>query len=260
MELYGLVGLTLVHSFSRDYFTRRFSAEGRDADYRNFELPDIGLLLELIDRHPDLRGLNVTIPYKQQVIPLLDSLDPTAAAIGAVNTIGFLPPVTPGAPRRLRGYNTDAPAFAASLAPMLAGGNHRRALILGTGGASLAVAHALRSLALEASFVSRRAGRADFTYADLTPDVVGAHTVVVNATPCGTWPDVDQAPPFPYHLLTPRHICHDLVYNPAVTRFMAESAARGAAVKNGAEMLRLQAEAAWRIWQSTLTALSFKLK
>lgn len=248
-EIYGLVGRSLGHSFSQRFFTQKFADELTDAAYLNFAIDSIDNLPEIIHAHADrLRGLNVTIPYKTEVMALLDRIDPAAAEIGAVNTIAFSRDPATG---RLSttGFNTDVVGFRESLRPMLRPAD-RYALVLGSGGASKAVVAALRQLGITPTVVSRTPREGVITYADLDAATVGRSTVIVNATPLGTWPDTDALPPFPYDLLGPDHICHDLVYNPAMTAFMREAAARGAAVKNGLEMLRLQALAAWEIWQA----------
>lgn len=224
----------------------KFAREGIAAEYRNFELPDIGELPGLLAQWPELLGFNVTIPYKQAIIPMLAALDESAQRVGAVNVVRV------ESDGSLRGFNTDAGAFAESLAGLLAGRRHpERALVLGTGGASLAVKAALRGMGIEPQGVSRRAGAGLITYQDLTPEVMAAHELVVNATPLGTFPDVHEAPAIPYDALTPRHACFDLVYNPDPTLFMRLAAERGAAVCSGLGMLRLQAEGSWHIWNKT---------
>lgn len=250
MDIYGIIGYPLGHSFSAKYFNDKFAAEGIDAEYVKFELQDIGDLMELVAETPDLAGLNVTIPYKQQVMPYLTSLDPEAREVGAVNVIRFDRPEGPDGPVYLAGYNSDLEGFRESIRPLLTP-LCRKALILGTGGASNAVACGLRSLGLEYSKVSRRPGEGVITYADLTPEVMADHQVIVNATPVGTYPDIDACPDIPYSLVTPAHLCFDLVYNPEETRFLRQCAERGARVKNGYEMLLLQAEGAWRIWNGS---------
>ncbi len=244
-RLYGLIGYPLGHSFSQDYFNRKFEAENIDARYINFEIPEIADLKLILDHNRNLNGLNVTIPYKQQVIAMLDEMDPEAAEIGAVNVIKFI--------RRngrliLKGYTSDIIGFRDSIAPMLTD-HHSHALVLGTGGASRAVSYALRSLGIEVRLVSRTATRGVITYADLTPDIIDTHKIIVNTTPLGMYPHVDECPDIPYNLLTEHHLCYDLLYNPDVTLFMKKSADAGAEVKNGLEMLLLQAFAAWQIWQ-----------
>lgn len=240
--VYGLVGFPLGHSFSRSYFTDKFAREGIDARYINFELPDISLLENVVADTAGLRGFNVTIPYKQAVIPMLNHLDAEAAEIGAVNVVRV------ERDGSLSGYNSDVYGFVESIRPLLAGGNHTKALVLGTGGASRAVCYGLRSLGIRPTRVSRKPGPDNITYAGLSPEVMSAHTVVVNTTPLGMYPAVDTAPDIPYDMITSRHVCFDLVYNPETTRFMQLSAARGATVSNGLRMLRLQALRAWDIW------------
>lgn len=242
-EMYGLVGRSLGHSFSKRFFTDFFERHGINARYVNFELADIGELARMLASNPTLAGFNVTIPYKRDIIPLLQHIDPTAQAIGAVNVVSL------GRDGSMTGYNTDVTGFTDAVRPMLDNSHHRRALVLGVGGATRAIVYALTSLGLSVDTVSRRPGAGTYTWADVTPDVISEHTVIVNCTPLGTWPDTESAPPLPYEALTPRHVCFDLVYNPAETKFMKLSGARGAAVSNGLAMLHGQALAAWRIWQ-----------
>ncbi|MDE6378641.1 MAG: shikimate dehydrogenase [Duncaniella sp.] len=242
-KVYGLIGYPLGHSFSRRFFTEKFAAEGIDAEYDNFELPSIDRVGSVWSVE-GLAGCNVTIPYKERVIPFLDGLSDDAAAIGAVNVIRMEP--SPQGVRRV-GYNSDVVGFRESLRPLL-GARHKRALVLGTGGASKAVCHGLATLGVEPVRVSREAGRGDLTYADLTPEVMAEHTVIVNTTPVGMYPHVDECPDIPYGLLTPAHLCYDLVYNPELTTFLRRAAGHGAATKSGIEMLHLQAIEAWRIW------------
>lgn len=245
-QLYGLIGYPLGHSFSHTYFNQKFEAEGIPACYSNFELPDIGDLMEVIAEYPNLCGLNVTIPYKEQVIPYMDELDPLAAKIKAVNVIKF---VRRGDKLKLKGFNSDIIGFSNSIRPLLTDA-HTRALVLGTGGASKAVSLALDNLGVEPTLVSRTPRQGVITYADLTPAVMAEHKVIVNTTPLGMYPHVSEAPDIPYRLLTPEHLCYDLLYNPEVTEFMKRSRAAGAEVKNGMEMLLLQAFASWDIWHS----------
>lgn len=244
-KLYGLIGFPLGHSFSQDYFNRKFEAEDIDARYVNFEIPEIEDFHQVIKANPNLSGLNVTIPYKQQVIAMLDEMDAEASEIGAVNVIKFI--------RRngkliLKGYNSDIIGFRDSIAPILTD-NHTRALVLGTGGASRAVSYALKSLGVEPQLVSRSSRPGVLSYEDLTPEIMSTHKVIVNTTPLGMYPNIDECPNIPYELLTPQHLCYDLLYNPDVTMFMKRSSDAGAEVKNGLEMLLLQAFAAWNIWQ-----------
>ncbi len=245
MEQYGLIGYPLGHSFSRRFFNEEFFPEhGIEAEYLNFEIPEAEGLLEVVRTHPLLRGLNCTIPHKQAIIPLLDEISPEAREIGAVNVIR----IRDG---RLKGFNSDIIGFMDSLRPLLRP-HHRRALVLGSGGASKAVWAGLLRLGLEPMQVSRKAGDGVLSYEMLTPEVMADCTVVVNCSPVGMFPHVDKCPAIPYELLSGRHLLYDLVYNPLDTLFMQRGRERGATVKNGLEMLRLQALASWKFWHSEL--------
>ena len=245
MEQYGLIGYPLGHSFSRRFFNEEFFPEhGIEAEYLNFEIPEAEGLLEVVRTHPLLRGLNCTIPHKQAIIPLLDEISPEAREIGAVNVIR----IRDG---RLKGFNSDIIGFMDSLRPLLRP-HHRRALVLGSGGASKAVWAGLLRLGLEPMQVSRKAGDGVLSYEMLTPEVMADCTVVVNCSPVGMFPHVDECPAIPYELLSGRHLLYDLVYNPLDTLFMQRGRERGATVKNGLEMLRLQALASWKFWHSEL--------
>jgi len=262
-KVYGLVGHPLGHSFSRDFFTRKFAAEYTDAEYLNFDIEDISRLKDIIATHKQLSGFNVTIPYKQAVMPLLTSLSSEAATVGAVNVVKVVRHAD-GGDVRLEGYNSDVFGFVNSLKPMLSGGCHSRALVLGTGGASRAVVHGLKSLGITPVAVSRTPESEHLkdypseviSYGDLSAEIVRRMTVIVNATPVGMYPAADTCPPIPYDAVTGRHVCFDLVYNPTDTRFMQRCAARGARVKNGLEMLHLQALRAYEIWTHRVTNLS----
>lgn len=240
---YGLLGHPLGHSFSRQFHNQRFAELGIDAVYENYDLENVGMLPDLLENEPDLEGLNVTIPYKQAVMQFLDELDPLAERIGAVNVIRIKG-------NRLKGFNSDIVGFRDSIRPMLdaAGIDGGKALILGTGGASKAICVALQDMGLEPVYVSRTAAPGRLTYADLTPDVMASHRVIVNCTPLGMFPKVDACPDIPYDLLTSGHVCFDAVYNPAETLFMKKAASNGAAVKCGYEMLVGQAIESYRIW------------
>lgn len=245
MEQYGLIGYPLGHSFSRRFFNEEFFPEyGIEAEYLNFEIPEADGLLEVVRTHPLLRGLNCTIPHKQAIIPLLDEISPEAREIGAVNVIR----IRDG---RLKGFNSDIIGFMDSLRPLLRP-HHRRALVLGSGGASKAVWAGLLRLGLEPMQVSRKAGDGVLSYEMLTQEVMADCTVVVNCSPVGMFPHVDECPAIPYELLSGRHLLYDLVYNPLDTLFMQRGRERGATVKNGLEMLRLQALASWKFWNSEL--------
>lgn len=242
---YGLLGYPLGHSFSRAFFTEKFAREGIAAEYLNFELPGIEQLdAAVLARYPRLRGFNVTIPYKQAIIPRLDSLTPEAAAIGAVNVVR-VEHTENGL--RLLGDNSDWIGFTESLRPLLQA-EDREALVLGTGGASRAVVYSLERLGIRPHLVSRTAHQGAMDYAAL-PQWMERCRLIVNCTPLGMFPHVDDCPPIPYEQITPTHLLYDLVYNPAETRFLQMGAERGARTKNGAEMLALQALAAWDYWQ-----------
>lgn len=252
MNTYGLIGCPLGHSFSRKFFTEKFEKEGLDAQYQNFELPGIEELPGIVKRTPDLRGLNVTIPYKQQVMPYLDDISPEARAIGAVNVVkvehidGFDGHAAKGV--RLTGYNSDVIGFVDSIRPLLQP-HHSKALILGTGGASKAIHYGLtEKLGLDTLFVSRTARDGVITYPEVTPEVLHEYEVIVNCSPVGMHPHVDECPDLPYEAMTARNLLYDLVYNPEQTLFMKKGATQGATVKNGLEMLILQALASWKFW------------
>ena len=244
-HVYGLVGYPLEHSFSRSFFHAKFEREGIAATYENFEMPDLSGLRQLITDRRELCGLNVTIPYKTEVIALLDELDPQAREIGAVNVIRITQ--QPDGRVWLKGYNSDIIGFTQSIAPLIDEGM-QRALILGTGGASKAVYAGLKSLHIEPAFVSRQRRGDIIGYDDLTPERMASHRIIVNTTPVGMYPHTDEAPRIPYECLTPEHLCYDLIYNPEVTRFLELAARQGCKTKNGTEMLHLQALAAWDIW------------
>ena len=246
MTRYGLIGFPLTHSFSQRYFTGKFHREGiADSRYDLFDMPDITALPEVFTL-PGLRGLNVTIPHKQAVIPYLDRLDASAEKIGAVNVIKF------EADGSRTGYNSDYFGFRQSLVDWLTSLNREptglQALVLGTGGASKAVTVALTDLGISYTYVSRSKTADTLAYSDIA-DVIDQHYLIINGSPVGTYPRVDDAPNLPYHLLTSAHLLYDLVYNPAETKFMQLGKARGAATHNGLRMLELQAEKAWEIWQ-----------
>ena len=241
-----MVGYPLKHSFSIGYFNEKFSSGKIEAEYINFEIPDINNFPEIIEANPNLHGLNVTIPYKEKVIPYLDELDKQAAAIGAVNVIKIIR--NKGGKPKLIGYNSDIIGFTQSIQPLLQS-HHKKALILGTGGASKAVFHGLKNLGIEAKFVSRTARFGMLTYEELNAEIIKEYTVIVNCTPVGMYPKVDACPDIPYEAITSEHLLYDLLYNPNITLFMKKGEAKGAVTKNGLEMLLLQAFAAWEIWQ-----------
>ena len=245
MEKYGLIGYPLGHSFSISYFNQKFQDESIDAVYENFEIPTIDALPEILDSNPNLRGLNVTIPYKEKVIPFLDSVSPEARAIGAVNVIRV---TQEGNNIKLKGYNSDVIGFTQSIEPMLDKKWHKKALILGTGGASKAIDYGLRNLGLETVFVSRYERPGTIQYKTITPDVIQEYNVIVNCTPIGMYPKTEECPLLPYEAMDQHTILYDLIYNPDETLFMKLGAQYGAQVKNGLEMLLLQAFASWEFW------------
>lgn len=243
-KLYGLLGYPLVHSFSQNYFNQKFESENIDAEYINFEIPDVGMLMEVVAENENLNGLNVTIPYKEQVIPFLDEIDPAASEVGAVNVIKF---IRGKDGLRLKGYNSDIIGFTDSIKSLLKP-HHQSALVLGTGGAAKAVSYSLRKLGLEVQLVSRRKSANTLVYEELTKNDLKTHKVIVNTTPLGMYPNVDTCPDIPYRYLTSQHLCYDLIYNPDETLFLKNSRQAGAQVKNGLETLLLQAFASYSIW------------
>ena len=244
MDKYGLIGYPLIHSFSENYFNQKFMDEGIDAKYVNFEIPNIDSFLEILASNPDLKGLNVTLPYKEKIIRFLDTVSPEARGIGAVNVIKVS---TKGGTTELKGYNSDVIGFTKSIEPLLER-FHKKALILGTGGSSKAIDYGLRSLGLETVFVSRFERPGTIQYDKITPEVVREYNVIVNCTPCGMYPNIDECPILPYEALDSKNLLYDLIYNPDQTLFMKKGAKYGANVKNGLEMLLLQAFASWEFW------------
>ena len=244
MQKYGLIGYPLKHSFSISYFNEKFQSEGIDAEYVNFEIPSINDLPGIIKGNPNLQGFNVTIPYKEKVISYLDEIDKTAIPIGAINVVKV---IRQKGKVKLIGYNSDIIGFTRSIEPLLES-HHKKALILGTGGAAKAVYHGLKSLGVESVYVTRQTRPDMLTYEELTPEIIAEHTIIVNCTPIGMYPQVDFCPNIPYEYLTPNHLLYDLLYNPNETLFMKKGEAHGAVTKNGLEMLLLQAFAAWEIW------------
>lgn len=238
--LYGLIGFPLNHSFSPAYFRKKFADLNIDAAYEAFPLESISEFPSLLNAYPDLKGLNVTLPYKETVISYLDELDPVAAEIGAVNCINLKN-------GKKKGFNTDAAGFERSLIPLLES-QHTHALILGTGGSSKAVAYVLQQMGISYQRVSREKKAGCITYNDLTVEMMNEHRLIVNTTSLGLYPDMDHAAPIPYDCLGPQHLLYDLIYNPEESKFLTLGKERGAAIKNGFEMLQLQAEASWDIW------------
>ncbi|MBS3774337.1 MAG: shikimate dehydrogenase [Bacteroidales bacterium] len=246
MRLYGLIGYPLSHSFSPGYFKEKFDKEQIDAVYKSFSLEDISEFPSLIEQQPDLCGLNVTIPYKEQIIPYLDDVQGDAAEIRAVNTIAF---DRSQSALTLIGFNTDAYGFEQSIRSHL-GNQHTKALILGTGGSSKTVAFVLNKLNIAHVFVTRRERKENqiITYNDLTVNTIKEYRLIINTTPVGMYPNISKKPEIPYEGITPSHMLFDLIYNPPLTSFLQEGKRRGAAVENGLNMLKLQAEASWAIW------------
>lgn len=242
MRRFGLIGYPLSHSFSKKYFADKFVQEGIEGcEYENYPLASIDELPALLQQ-PGLRGLNVTIPYKKDVLPFLDEMSYGVAEMGACNCIE----ISNG---RLIGHNTDVFGFQRSLMPFLHA-RHSKALILGTGGASAAVEFVLRQLQVTCQYVSRKEGDHAISYDQLSKDMMQEHLLIINTTPLGMYPDTSSSPAIPYDYITPKHHLYDLVYNPAETVFLTRGKAQGATVQNGLEMLTLQAEESWRIWNS----------
>jgi shikimate dehydrogenase len=239
---YGLVGKNISYSFSKKYFTEKFASGNLDAfTYENFDLNTIEDFPEILKTHSDLKGLNVTIPYKEAVIPYLDKLSKNATKIGAVNVIRFTEK------GKLKGYNSDYYGFMKSLKPLLKE-HHKKALILGTGGASKGVAFALEKLGILYTFVSRAVKAGTINYDSINATTFDNYQIIINCTPLGTSPNVNEFPNLPYQYFTEKHIAFDLIYNPEETQFLQKAKKYGATIKNGAEMLKWQAEKSWKIW------------
>ena len=244
-KVFGLLGKNISYSFSRGYFTEKFKELNlKKNKYLNFDIQQIEDFPSIISKKKNLRGINVTIPYKEEVIKYLDKLDVTAKKIGAVNTIKFTKR------GNLKGYNSDVVGFEKSITPLLKK-HHKKALILGTGGASKAVAFALKKNKIKYKFVSRNPeGKKEISYDSLTQEVLQKYVVIVNCTPLGTSPNIEKCPNIPYQYLTDKHLLFDLIYNPEVSTFLSKGKEKGATIKNGYEMLELQAEESWRIWNN----------
>jgi shikimate dehydrogenase len=241
MRLFGLIGNPLTHSFSKKFFTEKFEKEGlTDCKYELFSIADINEMKNVLDQHPDLCGLNVTIPYKEQVLSFLDDTDDVVKKVKACNCII----IKNG---KLKGYNTDVAGFERSLKKQLLL-HHKKALILGTGGAAKAVEFVLQKLGINFNYVSRKPSVNNYSYNQITPGIIAEHTLIINTTPLGMYPAMNEAPPIPYEALTSDHYLFDLVYNPDKTLFLQMGEERGAAIKNGYEMLVIQAEESWKIW------------
>lgn len=239
---FGLLGRNISYSFSKGYFTDKFNTEFfAGCTYENFDIPEISAFAELIKNNSDLKGMNVTIPYKESVIPFLDKLSKKAAQIGAVNTIKITKK------GKLKGYNTDYYGFKKSLEPLLQS-HHKKALILGTGGASKGVAFALDELSIPYTFVSREAKENAINYDQINASTFDDYQIIINSTPVGTSPNIDVFPLIPYEFFTEKHIAFDLIYNPTETQFLKKAREKGAQIKNGLDMLIFQAEKAWAVW------------
>jgi shikimate dehydrogenase len=244
-KVFGLLGKNISYSFSRGYFTEKFKElKLKKHKYVNFDIQEIEAFSSIIKEREHLKGINVTIPYKQEVMRFLDKLDKTAKKIGAVNTIKFTKR------GNLKGYNSDVVGFENSIKPLLKT-HHKNALILGTGGASKAIAFALKKNKIKYKFVSRNPyGKKDISYDSLSEVLIKKHTVIINSTPLGTFPEIEKCPNIPYQFITEDHLLFDLIYNPEITTFLSKGKENGATIKNGYEMLELQAEESWRIWNS----------
>ena len=243
-KLFGLLGRNISYSFSRGYFSEKFAKERlAQYEYTNFDIPTIAEFPKVIAQYrAHLAGMNVTIPYKEAVFPFLDEIDAEAREIGAINTIKILEN------NKLKGYNTDVYGFEQSLKPLLQP-QHQKALILGTGGASKAVAYAFKKLQIDFLWVSRTpANSQTISYAQITKELMRSYTIVVNCSPVGTFPNISASPAIPYQFISAEHILFDLIYNPKETSFLTQGKQQGASIKNGYEMLVLQAEKAWEIW------------
>ena len=240
MRKFGLIGFPLTHSFSESYFQEKFFKEGINAcQYQNYPIQDIKKLILLLEKE-NLSGFNVTIPHKENIIPFLDELSTEATAIGAVNTVVKKD-------EKWIGHNTDWIGFYESIKPLLQK-HHKKALVLGRGGASKAIVYALKKLKIKPLIISRKEGYTN--YAEITKDLLVEHLIIVNCTPVGTYPKTDEYPPIPYELLSKKHLLYDLIYNPSESRFLTYGKANEANIKNGLEMLQRQAEGAWSIWNS----------
>ncbi len=241
---YGIIGKPLGHSLSKSYFNEMFKNNAIKAEYLAFELEDIEQFVNLVKEYPKLSGVNVTIPFKETIIPYLDRIDDAARSIGAVNVVKI---VRSDEKTELHGYNTDALGFMDSISPFIKPEMHK-ALILGTGGASKAVYYSLKSKGVECKFVSRSTSLENLAYYELSPSIMEEFLIIVNCTPVGMFPNIDECPPIPYAYVSSEHILYDLIYNPEKTLFLKKGQERGAIIKNGYEMWKRQADASWKIW------------
>lgn len=240
---YGLIGKDISYSFSERYFNEKFNNLNlENYEYQNFDINTIKKFTEIIQQTKNLSGLNVTIPYKEEVLDYLDEIDEEAADIGAVNTIKILKN------GKLKGFNTDVYGFEYSINSLL-NRHHKKALILGTGGASKAINFALQKLGIEILFVSRKPSKHnEISYNELSKDIIAANSIIINCTPIGTYPDIDDCPNIPYQYLNQKHLLYDLIYNPSQTKFLRKGLEKGCTITNGLKMLELQAEKSWEIW------------
>lgn len=247
MRTYGLIGFPLQHSFSKSFFTEKFKQEDIEAEYLNFEIPSIDEFQEILDTQPHLCGVNVTLPYKEQIIPYLDELAESAKKVKAVNVVQI---------RRNQegiktiGHNSDLYGFYESIKPLINPKEHTKALVLGTGGASKAIIQGLIDLNIKPQLVSRKKQVGVLTYEDLSETILNEYKVIVNCTPVGTYPNTNDCPSLPYDEITPSHLLYDLVYNPEVTLFLEKGIKQGAKTINGLQMLHLQAKRSWEIWNT----------
>lgn len=245
MKLYGLIGYPLSHSFSKKFFDGKFEKENiADCEFQNFEIPQVQEILNIIQQNPALQGFAITIPYKQTILSLLHQTTNAVQQMQACNCVKIVN-------QQLIGFNTDVVGFEKSFAPKLQP-HHTKALVLGTGGAAQAVLYTLQKLNIAYTIVSRNAGQNILSYNQLSKNILEQHTVIINCTPLGTYPKIEDCPNIPYQYLTPQHYLFDLVYNPPKTKFLALGEAQGATIKNGMDMLTIQAEENWKIWNEDL--------
>jgi len=244
MKIFGLIGKNIAYSFSQKYFLDKFQKEKiNDCLYKNFDIPNSTYFPQIIKKNKNLKGLNITIPYKQEIIPYLDKLSRKAEEIGAVNCVKITKK------NKLKGYNTDIYGFKKTLLPLLQP-HHTHALILGKGGAAKAVAYTLTKLNIHYKYVSRNPQESDFSYHDLSKNVILQHTLLINCTPLGTFPDIEDFPKINYSNLSNKHLAFDLIYNPIQSKFLRLAKENGATTKNGYDMLVFQAEKSWEIWNN----------
>lgn len=246
MKTYGLIGKKLAHSFSPAYFEKKFKDLGVEAKYLLFEIDVVDEVKKIILSYPDLAGLNVTIPYKENILDIADEVDAVARTVGAANTLKI---DRTGDELQIRAYNTDVIGFEKTLMPLIKGRSNLSALVLGTGGAAKAIVYVLNKLNIPYQFVSRHPHGGQLGYADLTGELIGQHQLIINTTPLGMYPKTNTAPEIPYQHLTSEHILYDLIYNPAETLFLKKGREKGCITTNGLHMLELQADASWKIWK-----------